>query len=82
MRSDEELVERALDGHVPSVSRLISRLETRGREGDPIHPAEVSRVLVDLFPNSEMILLTGEEELVASIRMLVDRVGSFLTGVG
>jgi LAO/AO transport system kinase len=36
MRSDEELVERALDGHVPSVSRLISRLESRGREGDPI----------------------------------------------
>jgi len=53
-----------------------------GREGDPIHPAEVSRVLVDLFPNSEMILLPGEEELVASIPMLVDRVGSFLTGAG
>ncbi len=53
-----------------------------GREGDPIHPAEVSRVLVDLFPNSEMILLPGEEELVASIPMLVDRVGSFLTGDG
>jgi len=53
-----------------------------GREGDPIHPAEVSRLLVDLFPNSEMILLPGEEELVASIPMLVDRVGSFLTGAG
>jgi LAO/AO transport system kinase len=36
MRSDEELVERALDGHVPSVSRLISRLERQGREGDAI----------------------------------------------
>ena len=36
MRSDEELVERALDGHVPSIARLISRLETRGREGDAI----------------------------------------------
>ena len=33
-RSDEELVERALEGHVPSVSRLISRLETRGADGD------------------------------------------------
>ncbi len=53
-----------------------------GREGDPIHPAEVSRVLAELFPNSEMILLPGEEELVASIPMLVDRVGSFLTGAG
>jgi hypothetical protein len=27
-----------------------------------------------------MILLSGEEELVASIPKLVDRVGSFLTG--
>ena len=36
MRSDEELVERALDGHTPSISRLISRLESRGREGDAI----------------------------------------------
>jgi 3-oxoadipate enol-lactonase len=53
-----------------------------GREGDLIHPAEVSRVMADLFPNSEMILLSGEEELVASIPMLVDRVGSFLTGAG
>jgi 3-oxoadipate enol-lactonase len=53
-----------------------------GREGDLIHPAEVSRVLAELFPNSELILLSGEEELVASIPMLVDRVGSFLTGAG
>ena len=36
MRSDEELIERALDGHVPSVARLISRLEARGRDGDAI----------------------------------------------
>jgi 3-oxoadipate enol-lactonase len=35
-----------------------------GREGDPIHPAEVSRVLAELFPNAELILLSGEEELV------------------
>jgi pimeloyl-ACP methyl ester carboxylesterase len=53
-----------------------------GREGDPIHPAEVSRVLAELFPNAELILLSGEEELVGSIPMLVDRVGSFLTGAG
>jgi pimeloyl-ACP methyl ester carboxylesterase len=53
-----------------------------GREGDPIHPAEVSRVLAELLPGSELILLSGEEELVASIPTLVDRVGSFLTGAG
>jgi pimeloyl-ACP methyl ester carboxylesterase len=53
-----------------------------GRKGDPIHPAEVSRVLAELFPNAELILLSGEEELVGSIPMLVDRVESFLTGAG
>jgi 3-oxoadipate enol-lactonase len=53
-----------------------------GREGDPIHPADVSRVLAELFPNAELILLSGQEDLVGSIPMLVDRVGSFLTGVG
>jgi pimeloyl-ACP methyl ester carboxylesterase len=53
-----------------------------GREQDRIHPAEVSRVLAELFPNAELILLSGEEELVASIPALVDRVGSFLTGAG
>ena len=36
MRSDDQLIERALEGHVPSVSRLISRLETRGADGDPL----------------------------------------------
>ncbi len=51
-----------------------------GREGDLIHPAEVSRVLADIFPNAELILLPGEEGLVASIPMLVDRIGSFLAG--
>ena len=36
-RSDEELIERAIDGHVPSIARLISRLENRrGPEGDAI----------------------------------------------
>ena len=36
MRSPEELIERALEGHVPSVARLISRLERQGAEGDAI----------------------------------------------
>ena len=27
--ADEELVERAIDGHVPSIARLITRLENR-----------------------------------------------------
>jgi len=36
-RSDEELVARAVDGHVPSIARLITRLENRGGpDGDAI----------------------------------------------
>jgi pimeloyl-ACP methyl ester carboxylesterase len=53
-----------------------------GREGDRIHPAEVSRILADLLPNAELILLPGEEELIGSIPVLVERVGAFLTGAG
>src|SRR5919106_417423 len=36
MPSDDQLVERALEGHVPSVGRLISRLERRGPDGDEL----------------------------------------------
>jgi LAO/AO transport system kinase len=36
-RTDEELLERAIDGHVPSIARLITRLENRtGPEGDAL----------------------------------------------
>jgi 3-oxoadipate enol-lactonase len=78
---------RGIVGDVPIRDReLLRKVEAPvliiGREGDLVHPAEVSRVLADLFPNSELILLPGEQELFASIPMLVDRVGSFLTGSG
>ena len=36
MRSADELIEKALEGHVPSVARLISRLERQGADGDAI----------------------------------------------
>jgi pimeloyl-ACP methyl ester carboxylesterase len=83
-------VAKALRGIVGDVAirdrELLRKVEAPvliiGREGDLVHPAEVSRVLADLFPNSELILLPGEQELFASIPMLVDRVGSFLTGSG
>jgi pimeloyl-ACP methyl ester carboxylesterase len=50
------------------------------REGDVIHPAELGRVLDDLFPNSELITIASEEELIGSIPMLIDRVKTFLAG--
>lgn len=49
------------------------------REGDPIHPAELGRVLHDLFPRSDLITIPSEEELLQSIPVLVERVRAFLT---
>jgi pimeloyl-ACP methyl ester carboxylesterase len=48
------------------------------REGDSIHPAELGRILAQLMPNTELIVLPGEEELMAAIPMLVGRVKAFL----
>ena len=50
------------------------------REGDSIHPAALGRILNELFPNSELVTLGSEEELIASIPILVERVRSFLEG--
>jgi 3-oxoadipate enol-lactonase len=49
------------------------------REGDTIHPAELGRVLADVLPNAELIVLGSEEELVAAIPELVATVSAFLT---
>ncbi len=50
------------------------------REGDPIHPASLGRLLDELMPTTELIVLGGEEELLSSIPMLVGRVKAFLEG--
>src|ERR671936_1108844 len=46
-------------------------------EGDALHPAELGRVLHELLPNSDLITISSEEELLASIPMLVERVRAF-----
>jgi 3-oxoadipate enol-lactonase len=65
--SDRELLRR-----VESPTLVIAR------EGDAIHPAELARVLGDLLPNAELIMLGSEQELYAAIPMLVERVAAFL----
>lgn len=50
------------------------------QEGDPLHPAELGRVLAEVLPNAELIMLASTDELMASIPMLIDRVGAFLAG--
>jgi pimeloyl-ACP methyl ester carboxylesterase len=50
------------------------------READAIHPAELGRILLDLLPNAELVTLGSEEELIASIPVLIERVRAFLEG--
>ena len=50
------------------------------REGDLIHPADVARRLAEAMPNAEAIVLESEQDLLASIPMLVERVSRFLAG--
>jgi 3-oxoadipate enol-lactonase len=52
------------------------------REGDSIHPAELGRVLAAAMPNAELIVLPGEQELMAAIPQLVGRVSEFLSDDG
>jgi pimeloyl-ACP methyl ester carboxylesterase len=51
-------------------------------EGDDIHPAELGRIYEDLLPNAELIILGGQDELFATIPMLVERVSAFLAASG
>ncbi|MFL5797411.1 MAG: alpha/beta fold hydrolase [Actinomycetota bacterium] len=50
------------------------------REGDVIHPASLARLLDDLFPSSELVVLGDEAEMFAALPMLVQRVREFLAG--
>ncbi len=47
-------------------------------EGDPIHPAELGRILADIMPNAEFLMFESQDEMFASIPMLVQRVAEFL----
>jgi hypothetical protein len=49
------------------------------QEGDAIHPAELGRWIADLIPRSELIVLSSEDDLLASIPALVEKAVSFLS---
>jgi pimeloyl-ACP methyl ester carboxylesterase len=71
---DISISDRELLGKVDAPVLLICR------EGDAIHPAELGRILHELLPNSELVTLASEEELIASIPRLIERVRAFLEG--
>jgi len=49
-------------------------------EGDPVHPAELGRILADILPNSELLVFDDEIALLQAIPTLVAKVTAFLTG--
>jgi len=69
---DVAIADRELLRRVSAPTLVIAR------EGDPIHPAELGRVLGALIPDAELIMLGSEEDLYASIPRLVERVARFL----
>lgn len=48
------------------------------REGDPVHPALVGRILADILPNAELIVFDDDRELFRSIPDIVSRVHRFI----
>jgi 3-oxoadipate enol-lactonase len=81
-------VARAIRGTVRDVAiadrELLRRVEAPAliicREGDSVHPAELGRVLAELLPNAELIVLESEREMFEAIPELVIRVSGFLVG--
>jgi pimeloyl-ACP methyl ester carboxylesterase len=70
------------DSPVPD-RELLRRVEAPvfliAREGDVVHPASLGRILGELFPNSELVVLDDEADMYAAVPMLVHRVREFLT---
>jgi 3-oxoadipate enol-lactonase len=52
------------------------------QEHDAIHPVELGRILANLMPNAELIVLGSEDELLAHLPELVSRVAAFLAEAG
>jgi pimeloyl-ACP methyl ester carboxylesterase len=49
-------------------------------EGDPIHPADLGPILVELFPNAELVTFPDVTAMFEAIPALVQRVSAFLAG--
>jgi 3-oxoadipate enol-lactonase len=50
------------------------------REGDPIHPAEVGRVLAEVMPNAELMMYRDGGQMFSALPEILARVRDFLLG--
>jgi pimeloyl-ACP methyl ester carboxylesterase len=48
------------------------------REGDPIHPAELGRILAGLFPNAELLCYDDDLAMFQAMPDILQRVNAFL----
>ncbi len=49
-------------------------------EGDEIHPAELGRILAELMPGAELLMLESEIALFEQLPLVVQRVSAFIAG--
>ena len=47
-------------------------------EGDPIHPAELGRILAGVMPNTELITYESPEAMLEAVPILIAKVSDFL----
>ena len=73
---DWPIPDRELLRRVPIPTLIV------GMAGDEIHPVELARLLAELLPNAELVILEGQHELFARIPELLARVSSFLLREG
>ena len=52
------------------------------QEGDELHPVEIGRILADVMPNSELVVIGSEGEMMARLPELVEKVAVFLAADG
>ena len=79
----QRIVEKALADVLASIDLEKSRLEGINglvAKAKSETTAELGRILLDLFPNAELVTLASEEELISSIPVLIERVRAFLEG--
>jgi 3-oxoadipate enol-lactonase len=80
-RAIREVVRDAAVADLAALGAVRAPALVIARDGDAIHPAAMARRLADAMPNAEAIVLDSEQDLFASIPMLVERVSRFLAGL-
>jgi 3-oxoadipate enol-lactonase len=62
------------------ITRVTATALVIAQEGDPVHDAEVARVLTGMLPRAELVLFPDRFSLIREIPAVVAKVSAFLAG--